>query len=42
MMNRSEALNRQIDICRQYGLQGYVLYNYDERFKDRFLDEVKN
>ena len=35
-------LNRQIEICRRAGLPGYVLYNYDERLKTRFLNEVAN
>lgn len=42
MLNRPEQLNRQIEICRRAGLPGYVLYNYDERLKQRFLSEVPN
>jgi membrane protein implicated in regulation of membrane protease activity len=35
-------LNRQINIVRAKGLPGYVLYNYDERLKARFLGEIAN
>lgn len=42
MINSPSELNRQIDICRRAGLPGYVLYNYDERLKIRFLSEIHN
>ncbi|MBI4026151.1 MAG: family 10 glycosylhydrolase [Verrucomicrobia bacterium] len=42
MLNRPDELNQQIAICRQAGLPGFVLYNYDERLRQRFLTEVQN
>ena len=42
MLSRPEQLNRQIAICREARLPGYVLYNYDERLKLRFLPEIPN
>lgn len=42
MLNRPEELYRQIELCRQAGLPGYVLYNYDERLKIRFLPDIPN
>ena len=42
MLNQPQQLNRQIAICRKAHLPGYVLYNYDERLKLRFLPEIPN
>lgn len=42
MLNEPEQLNRQINICRKAGLSGYILYNYDERLKRRFLPRLPN
>jgi uncharacterized lipoprotein YddW (UPF0748 family) len=42
MLDSPRQLNQQIDICRKAGLPGYVLYNYDERLRRRFLSELPN
>ena len=42
MLDSPRQLNRQINIVRAKGLPGYVLYNYDERLKARFLGEIAN
>ncbi len=42
MLNRPKQLNQQIEICRELGLPGYVLFNYDERLKLHFLPEIAN
>jgi len=42
LLNRPEQLNRQINLCREMGLPGYVLFNYDERLERRFLPEIPN
>jgi uncharacterized lipoprotein YddW (UPF0748 family) len=42
MLNQPEQLYEQINLCREAGLSGYVLYNYDERLKMRFLPDIPN
>lgn len=42
MLKTSSQVNRQINVCRQAGLGGYVLYSYDEAAKDNLLSEIKN
>jgi len=42
MLNRPEQINRQIAICRNARLPGYVLYSYDELLKKRFLSEISD
>ncbi|MDD2708083.1 MAG: family 10 glycosylhydrolase [Verrucomicrobiae bacterium] len=42
MLNQPRQLNNQINLCRNMGMPGYVLYNYDERLKNRFLPELPN
>jgi len=42
MLDRAEQVNSQISICRDAGLPGYVLYNYDGHLRKRYLDQVSN
>ncbi len=42
MLNTPAQLNDQINRGRRAGATGYVLYNYDERLKQRFLPAIPN
>ena len=42
LLDSPKQLNRQINIVRSKGLGGYVLYNYDERLRARFLGDIEN
>ncbi len=42
MLNRPEQLHRQIDICRRQGVDGYVLYSYDDNAKKNFFSTISN
>ncbi len=42
MLDHADQLNQQISLCRQAGLPGYVLYNYDDRLRERFLADLAN
>jgi uncharacterized lipoprotein YddW (UPF0748 family) len=37
MLSGSRQLSRQIDVCRQHQLKGFVLYSYDEDLITRYL-----
>jgi uncharacterized lipoprotein YddW (UPF0748 family) len=42
MLRNADQFNRQIDVCRRSGLQGYVMYSYDEQVRRNLLRYVSN
>jgi uncharacterized lipoprotein YddW (UPF0748 family) len=41
MLSSSAQLRQQIALARQYGASGWVLFNYDEKFRAKFLPYLK-